>query len=118
MTSKRDLQRGFSLLIVLLAVVATMAMLTAAGAKIHEAGVNAERTRWMTAAQVLRTKEVKKANEASDKLEAKREVIRTVYRDITRDVDKIIDRPVYLRVCFDDDGVAAANMALTGKAGK
>lgn len=50
---------------------------------------------------------------ASADLETKKESIRVVTQTVTKTVDRIVDRPVYRNVCLDDDGMRAANLALT-----
>ena len=52
-----------------------------------------------------------KANEVSEKYEDVKQVERVKTETITREVQKIVDRPIYINVCFDDDGVSAVNKA-------
>ena len=82
----------------------------------HDAAVNCEVQRAADRAkgQELKDKEAKTASVQSTKVEehhAEREI---VYRNITREVEKVVERPVYRSVCFDDDGLRAANRALAG----
>jgi hypothetical protein len=49
---------------------------------------------------------------AAQTLENKDAQTTVVYRTIKQEVEKIVDRPVYRNVCFDDDGLRAANAAL------
>ncbi len=47
----------------------------------------------------------KAAQVASEGFENDKSRTEIKYRTITREVEKIVDRPVYLRDCFDDDGL-------------
>ena len=60
--------------------------------------------------------EVKHENDASQHLEERKDEQRVVYQTITKTVDRIVEKPVYRDLCFDDDGVRAANDALAGPA--
>lgn len=66
------------------------------------------------AARIQREAEIGKANLAATEKEKGDAKAKVVYRTITRTVDKIVDRPVYVRQCFDADGVSIANAALAG----
>lgn len=55
-------------------------------------------------------------NTAAKATEDKKDEVKVIYQTITKTVDRIIDRPIYRNVCFDDDGLRAANAALTGTA--
>ena len=58
---------------------------------------------------------INKAKENAEKVSAEYEATKNEERIktevITREVQKIIEHPVYLSVCFDDDGVRAVNRA-------
>lgn len=60
-------------------------------------------------------KDALKQNAPSVALEQSNADAKIVYRTITKTVDKIVERPVYRNVCLDDDGLRAANDALSGK---
>ena len=68
--------------------------------------------------QALEQKQLKalaeKQNEIN-KVSADYETVKSEQRvkteTITREVQKIVDRPIYINVCFDDDGVSAVNKA-------
>lgn len=47
---------------------------------------------------------------------ATEEKIRVVTKTVIQRVDKIVDRPIYVRACFDDDGLRLVNASLTGAA--
>jgi len=70
-----------------------------------------------TKEQVQEVKQEAKIEQADTKhVEAAQEqkvIVKTVIQKVNVDVEKIIDRPVYTNVCLDDDGVRAANEALT-----
>lgn len=53
-------------------------------------------------------------HELSAQYEELREKRAEAARTITRTVTKIVERPSYQRECFDDDGVRAAQRALSG----
>ena len=61
-----------------------------------------------------REAEATAAFKKAEKLEVENAKAKIVYRTITRTVDRIVDRPVYLNVCFDDDGVRAVTDAING----
>ena len=52
-----------------------------------------------------------KAEEVSQQYESTKAEDRIKTEVITRTVQKIVERPIYLNVCFDDDGVSAVNAA-------
>jgi len=74
----------------------------------------------LVTAQVEHDEEIRHANLVNNaiaaQLEESRANVRTVYKTITKRVEKIVDRPVYVRECFDDDGLSIANDALRGQA--
>lgn len=63
--------------------------------------------------QELKDKEVASAADQSMKVEEHHAQAQITYRTIEKVVDRIVDRPVYRNVCFDSDGLRAANSALT-----
>jgi len=66
-------------------------------------------------AEAARQAEATAAFRRAEKLEVEDAKAKVVYRTITETVDRIVDRPVYRAgMCFDDDGVRAANAALAG----
>lgn len=71
------------------------------------------------AARIDQEAEVKRMNShgaqlASSGHEADREKIRTEFVTITETVEKIVKEPIYLNVCFDDDGMRALSAAVSG----
>lgn len=54
-----------------------------------------------------------KANQASEDYEKLKSEQRVKTETVTREVQKIIERPVYLKQCFDDDGLSAINSHIT-----
>jgi len=69
---------------------------------------------------VLQAEADKLKQDKYDNLEAELIVAKatrkTVYKTVTKTVDKIIDRPVYKNICVDEQGLEAANKALSGGA--
>ena len=59
--------------------------------------------------------EAQQANAAAAALEAKLENQNANQKVIVQTVDHIVEKPVYRNRCFDDDGLRAANAALTGQ---
>jgi len=43
-------------------------------------------------------------------------VVQTKIQKVQNDVEKIVEKPIYRNVCLDDDGLRAANSALTAGA--
>lgn len=111
-------QRGFGLIVYLIAGAAILAMLGGAYWKItgdaDEAGYARAKAECVLAAQVQREAELVKANTAADNLGKENEKAKIIYRTITREVDKIVERPVYRNVCFDAAGLSSVNAALAG----
>lgn len=66
------------------------------------------------AAQGKKDEGQNKADQTGEELENKNGDAQIHYQTITRYVDRIIDRPVYRDLCFDVDGLRAANIALAG----
>lgn len=58
--------------------------------------------------------DVKKQNVAVQELEVKREERKKTSRAIQADYRRTVADPVYGRDCFDDEGLATANKALSG----
>lgn len=87
------------------------------------AGAKVTNNSWkagMLDAEIKHASALKEANDRNNELaralEASRANIRTVFKTIEKRVEKVVDRPVFLRECFDDDGLRLANEALTGQA--
>lgn len=55
-------------------------------------------------------------NAVAEKLEEKKDAVRVVYRTIEKRINQIVKEPIYLNACLDDDGLRAANTALSGAA--
>ncbi len=68
------------------------------------------------AAQDKKDEGQNKADQTGEELEKGNGDAQIHYQTITRYVDRIIDRPVYRDLCFDVDGLRAANIALVGPA--
>lgn len=58
--------------------------------------------------------EADKANLASTELEKARQDAQAKQQPIIQTVDRIVTRKIYVRECFDADGLHAANLALQG----
>lgn len=80
----------------------------------YSRGATSVQAKWDAASAKQREVELAAGAAASTKLETDNAKARTVYRTITRTVDKIVDRPVYVRACFDADGLRIAADALRG----
>lgn len=84
----------------------------ASGVKIH-AGMIAQRD---LAAQQAGIKEqarrADKIDVAAGGHEADKAQIRTEFKTIIKEVDRVVQKPVYLNICFDDDGLRAARAAI------
>jgi hypothetical protein len=83
--------------------------------KAYTRGFVAAETACKEAAALQREEEMGKANLASVNLEKQNEKTHKHYRTITKYVDKVVEKPVYRNVCFDTDGLSAANAALRGE---
>ena len=84
----------------------------ASGVKIH-AGLTAQRD--LAAVQAgakERARRVDKIDAAATGHEADKAQIRTQFKTIIKEVDRVVQNPVYLHVCFDDDGLRAARAAI------
>lgn len=66
------------------------------------------------AQQKEKDKRAKKGNDAAANLETENAEAKQGFQVVTEYVDRFIDRPVYRNVCFDDDGLRAANAGLAG----
>lgn len=64
------------------------------------------------------TEKQNQINQMSVDYESTKSKQRVQVETVTREVQKIIDRPVYLKHCFDDDGVSAINSLITSDTGK
>ena len=106
-------QRG-SLIIYGLIALAILAALAGISHSIYSAGFDAAKLECEEAARAQREAEAAQANAASTTLETGNAKAKIVYKTITKTVDKIITRDVYVRECFDPDGVRIANAALVG----
>lgn len=84
---------------------------TSAGVKKGEAAVQ---KKWDAANKDAREREAAAGTTAATGLEVDRGKAKIIYRTITKEVDKIVLRDVYRNICFDDDGLRAANTALIG----
>lgn len=80
----------------------------------YDRGAASVQAQWDAANAKQRDAEAKQGNAASTQLEVTNAQAKVVYRTVTRTVDKIVDRPIYVRACFDDDGLRAVNAALRG----
>lgn len=107
-------QRGFGLIVYLIAGAAILGMLSLIAYRIHDAGYQQAKAECERAAAAQREKEQKQANTAATKLEKDNAKAKIVYRTITKTVDKIVERPVYRNVCLDADGLHSVNAALAG----
>ena len=84
---------------------------TSAGIKKGTATKQAE---WDAANLKQRQEEAAKTDKAAGKLEKGNSDAKVIYRTITQQVDKIVTRDIYVRECFDLDGLSTANAALNG----
>lgn len=111
-------QRGFGILIYLIAGGVILAMLAGAYFKItHDAkaqGYAEAKAECEAAAKAQREAEARQAAAATSKLEKYRVETQVKYRTITKTVDRYIDRPIYRNLCLDADGVSSVNAALGG----
>lgn len=84
----------------------------ASGVKIH-AGLIAQRDLATVQAgakeQARRTDQI---DAAAAGHEADKTQIRTQFKTIIKEVDRVVQKPVYLNICFDDDGLRAARAAI------
>lgn len=80
----------------------------------YDNGAASVQAQWDAANAKQRDAEAKQGSAASTKLEIGNAQAKIVYRTVTRTVDKIVDRSIYVRACFDDDGMRAVNAALRG----
>lgn len=80
----------------------------------HDAALACEvqRDKDRAVGQLLKDKEAANAADQSTKVEERHARAQIVYRNITKEVEKVVEHPVYRSVCFDDDGLRAANAAL------
>lgn len=111
-------QRGFGILIYLIAGGVILALLAGAYFKItHDAkaaGYAEAKAECEAAAKAQREAEARQAAAASKKLETHRAESKIKYRTITKTVDRYIDRPIYRNICLDADGLSSVNAALGG----
>jgi len=78
----------------------------------HEKALVLQAQQEKAAAEAYR-KQVEMFDEISKALEEEKQNIKVKYVTIEKEVERIVDRPIYLRACFDDDGLRLANSALT-----
>ncbi|NGP42593.1 hypothetical protein G4V72_13055 [Acinetobacter sp. GC2] len=64
------------------------------------------------------TEKQNQINQMSSDYEATKSEQRVQVETVTREVQKIIDRPVYLKHCFDDDGLQQLNSLIASGASK
>ena len=84
----------------------------ASGVKIH-AGLTAQRDlATLQAGAKEQARRVDKIDVAATGHEADKAHIRTQFKTIIKEVDRVVQNPVYLHVCFDDDGLRAARAAI------
>ena len=84
----------------------------ASGVKI-QAGLTAQRD--LATAQAgakEQARRVDKIDAAAVGYEADKAHIRTQFKTIIKEVDRVVQKPVYLNICFDDDGLRAARAAI------
>lgn len=117
-------QRGFTLLIYLVLVLAILGALyglyalvdenwaTSAGLEKGKAQVRSE---WLEANRQAREAQELKSGKAAEKLEGERAEAKVIYRTITERVNVEVEKPVYRNVCLDPIGVCLANAAILGK---
>jgi hypothetical protein len=102
-------QRGFGILIYLIAGGVILALLTGVYFRIttdaRKAGYAEAKAECEAAAKAQREAEAKQAAAASKKLEVYRAESKPKYRTITKTVDRYIDRPIYRDLCVDTDGL-------------
>lgn len=99
-----------------LATAAIAACLFAAGAasgvKLQSALTDQKELAEQRAAAWEQAKRIDKIDVASAGHEADKEQIRTQFKTIIKEVDRVVQKPIYLNVCFDDDGLRAARAAI------
>lgn len=98
----------------LIGIVALIGALTWIYGAIESSGYDRGMAECARRAQEQRDAEARQSAAASTSLEEKNAKAKVVYRTVTRTVDRLVDRPVYRNVCLDDDGLRAANAALSG----
>lgn len=109
------MKQAGSIIIYAVLAIAVLGILSGIGYRIRESGKESVRLEWEEANRIQREAEAKQAQEASKSLEGKREKAKVVYRTITNEVQKIVDRPVYVRECFDSDGMRLIAAAISGE---
>ena len=84
----------------------------ASGVKI-QAGLTAQRDlTTLQAGAKEQVRRVDKIDAAATGHEADKAQLRTQFKTIFREVDRVVQKPVYLNICFDDDGLRAARAAI------
>ena len=82
------------------------------GVKI-QAGLTAQRDlATLQAGAKAQARSVDKIDAAAAGHETDKAQIRTQFKTIIKEVDRVVQNPVYLHVCFDDDGLRAARAAI------
>ena len=107
--------KGFGLILYLVLVLGIVSTIGLIAYKVRQSGYDAAMVAVEDGNRATRKVQQAKIETAAVKLEEKKEKTRVIYRTITKEVDKVVlayrDKP-----CLDDDGVRAANAALTGQA--
>lgn len=84
----------------------------AGGVKFH-AGLIAQRDLEAEhAAAKTVARRVDRIDVAAVGLEKDKAKIRTEFLTVTKEVERVVQKPVYLNICFDDDGLRIANAAI------
>lgn len=112
-------QRGFTLIVYAIIVLAVLGTLAAIVAGIYGKGKDVGRAQvkgqWDRANAEARKREQEASAKAAKALEAERQKRKVVIRERTVYVDKIVDRPVYRNVCLDADGLRCLGSAIRGE---
>ena len=97
-----------------MAVVAAVifALGAASGVKVHSALTDQKELAKQQAAAKQQHLRLEKIDVAATGHEADKAQLRTQFKTIIKEVDRVVQKPVYLNVCFDDDGLRAARAAI------
>lgn len=84
----------------------------ASGVKIQSALTDQKALAEQRAAARQQHARLEKIDVAATGHESDKAQLRTQFKTITEEVDRVVQKPVYLNVCFDDDGLRAAQAAI------
>lgn len=84
----------------------------ASGVKIQSALTDQKALAEQRAAAKQQQARLEKIDVAAVGHESDKAQLRTQFKTIIKEVDRVVQKPVYLNVCFDDDGLRAAQAAI------